>query len=156
MRKALFSGVAVLFLASMVSAQASGAKAAGGGSSADDVRQRWVAAANAKDAAGLAALYTEDAVLMPTNMASVKGRTAIQSSWKAMLDQGAHDVSLTKTGGAMAADWGYEVGTYSAMFGSSPDKGKYMLSLKKGKDGRWMIHEDIFNSDMPCMAAPAK
>ena len=56
MRKALFSGVAVLFLASMVSAQASGAKAAGGGSSADDVRQRWVAAENAKDAEGFAAL----------------------------------------------------------------------------------------------------
>jgi len=155
MKKALFSGIGLLLLAGMASAQAGGTKAAGG-SSPDDVRQRWVAAANAKDAAGLAALYTEDAVLMPTNMASVKGRTAIQSSWKSMLDQGAHDVALTKTGGAMASDWGYEVGTYSAMFGSSPDKGKYMLSLKKGKDGKWMIHEDIFNSDMPCMAAPAK
>jgi uncharacterized protein (TIGR02246 family) len=152
MRKALFSGLGLLFLASMASAQAMAAK---GASTPDELRQRWVAAANAKDAAGLAALYTDDALLMPTNMASVKGRAAIQSSWKGMLDQGAHDISLKKVGGAQAADWGYEVGTYSAMFGTSPDKGKYMLSVKKGKDGKWLIHEDIFNSDMPCTPAPA-
>jgi uncharacterized protein (TIGR02246 family) len=157
MKKALFSSLGLLFLASMVSAQAMAAKA-GGASSPDEVRQRWVAAANAKDAAGLAALYTDDALLMPANTAAVKGRAAIQNSWKGMLDQGAHDISLKKVGGAQAADWGYEVGTYSAMFGTSPDKGKYMLSLKRGKDGKWLIHEDIFNSDMPCApaTAPAK
>lgn len=154
MRKALFSGLGLLFLATMVSAQAMAAKG-GGASSPDEIRQRWVAAANSKDAAGLAGLYTDDALLMPSNMASVKGRAAIQASWKGMLDQGAHNVSLTRVSGAQAGEWGYEVGTYSAMFGNSPDKGKYMLSLKKGKDGKWLIQEDIFNSDMPCAAPPA-
>jgi ketosteroid isomerase-like protein len=153
MKKALLSGLGLLFLASMVSAQAMAAKA-GGASTPDELRQRWVAAANAKDAAGLTALYTDDAMVMPSNAPTAKGRTAVQGVWKGLMDQGAHDITLTKVSGAMASDWGYEVGTYSAMFGTSQDKGKYMLSLKKGKDGKWLIQEDIFNSDMPC-AAPA-
>ena len=76
-----------------------------------------------------------------------------------MLDQGAHDISFRRENWAARRrpTEGYGgIGTYSAMFGTSPDKGKYMLSLKKGKDGKWMIHEDIFNSDMPCAPAPAK
>ena len=151
MKKALLSGLGLLFLASMVSAQA----AAKGASTPDELRQRWMAAANSKDAAGITALYTDEAMVMPSNAPTAKGRTAVQGVWKGLIDQGAHDVKLTKVGGAMAADWGYEVGTYSAMFGTSQDKGKYMLSLKKGKDGKWLIHEDIFNSDMPCPPAPA-
>ena len=156
MKKALSSAIGILFLASMAAAQA--ASKAGGASTPDELRQRWVAAANAKDAAGLTALYTDDAMVMPSNAPTAKGRTAVQGVWKGLMDQGAHDITLTKVGGAQTNDWGYEVGTYSAMFGTSQDKGKYMLSLKKGKDGKWLIHEDIFNSDMPCApaSAPAK
>ena len=133
MRKALLAGLCVLFVSSIAAAQAMAAK--GGASSPEDSRARWVAAANAKDAAGIAALYTDDAMLMPPNTAAVKSRTAIQAHWKGMLDQGAHDITLAKVAGGQSGDWAYEAGTYGAMFGTSPDKGKYLLTLKRARTG---------------------
>src|SRR5687767_8647479 len=44
----------------------------------------YLDAANAGDSAGWAALYTEDAVMMPPNSPAVEGRAAIES-WLAML-----------------------------------------------------------------------
>ena len=155
MRKALLSVLGVLLFASFASAQGSTkATKAGGAATPDELRERWAAAANAKDAAGIAALYMEDALLMPSNAPTAKGRVAIQAALQGMLEQGAHDISLSKVDGGMSGSWGYEAGTYGATFGTSKDKGKYLLTLKKGADGKWLIQDDIFNSDMPCAAAP--
>ena len=155
MRKALLSTLGLLLAAAVASAQATAAKA-GGASTPDELRSRWTAAANAKDAAGIAALYMENALLMPPNAAAVKGRAAIQAFFQGMIDQGAHDITLGKVDGGTSGSWGYEAGTFAATFGTAKDAGKYLLSLKKGADGKWLIQDDIFNSDMPCAPAPAK
>ena len=81
----------------------------------------------------------------------------IQSFWKGMVDQHTGKVTLTRVGGWQGSDTGYEAGTYTAMMGTGNDTGKYMLTLKKGADGKWLINNDIFNSDLPCPPrAPAK
>jgi ketosteroid isomerase-like protein len=58
--------------------------------------------------------------------------------------------------------WGYddlltEVGTYTltSKDGKEVDKGKY-IDLWKMEDGKWKLHRDIFNSDLPCPPAPSK
>jgi uncharacterized protein (TIGR02246 family) len=155
MRKAVIVSVVLLLLAGISTAQS--ASKAGGAATADEIRQRWMAAGNAKDAAGIAALYAEDAMVMPPNAAAVKGRAAIQSFWKGMVDQLGSNVTLTRVGGWQGGDTGYEAGTYAAMMGTVNDTGKYLITFKKGADGKWLITNDIFNSDLPCPPpAPAK
>ena len=43
-----------------------------------------------------------------------------------------------------------EVGTYtvSSAEGTELDKGKFICLWKK-EDGKWKIHRDVFNSDLP-------
>lgn len=120
-----------------------------------------MAGANAKDAAKMASTYAEDTALMPPNSAIVRGRANIQAFWQGMLDQGARDVSLASFGSATSGAVGYEAGTYQFTMqpaGGQPttDKGKYLVALKRGADGKWHLAYDIFNSDSPCPPAVAK
>jgi uncharacterized protein (TIGR02246 family) len=155
MNKAVFTSVVFLLVTGISSAQ--NASKAAGAATPDEIRQRWMAAGNAKDAAAIAALYAEDATVMPPNGAAVKGRAAIQSFWKGMVDQLTGKVTLARVGGWQGGDTGYEVGTYASMMGTGNDTGKYLITLKKGADGKWLITNDIFNSDLPCPPpAPAK
>jgi len=148
MRKVAIVSSLALLLAAVSSAQmASKATGAGAG---DEIRQKWMAAGNAKDAAAIAALYAEDAMVMPPNAAAVKGRAAIQAFWKGMVDQLGSKVTLTKVSGWQGGDTGYEAGTFAAMMGGVNDSGKYLIIFKKGADGKWLITNDIFNSDLPC------
>lgn len=112
------------------------------------------AAASRGDAAAVAALYTEDALVMPSNTPAVKGRAAIQEFFKGMFAQGARNVKFGQVAAVGSGSNGYEVGTYDFDIGpaSAPvhDKGKYIVGLRRAADGRWLIAHDIFNSDLPC------
>ncbi len=120
----------------------------------------WEAAANRKDASSIAALYTEDALLMPPNAPAVRGRAAVEAFFKGLFDQGARDVKLVQIGAAGSGGSGYAAGTYEFTAGpvgtqAIHDKGKFITGMKRGADGKWLIAYDIFNSDLPCPPAPA-
>ena len=51
-------------------------------------------AANAKNAAGLAAFYAEDATLLPPGSPLIKGRSSIQAFWDGFIKAGASDPKL--------------------------------------------------------------
>ncbi len=117
-----------------------------------DVTAQWQAAAVANDNAGLAALYTEEAVFMPPNQPAVEGRASIQTwieSFPAMttaelvIDEidgrgdlafvrGHYDITMTGPDGALI-----------------PDRGKYLEIRRRQPDGAWLLAVDIFNSDLP-------
>jgi uncharacterized protein (TIGR02246 family) len=154
MKKILAVVGTCLFLTASVEAQKAPAAKAGG-DALGFLRKDWVAAANAKDAAKLTSLYADDAVLMPSNAPMAKGHAAIQAVWKGLMDQGARDIVLTPVGGSVSGDLAYESGTYTftmngAGGAAASDKGKYILVAHRGADGKWWIHDDIFNSDLPC------
>src|SRR6187402_665326 len=101
------------------------------------------------DSAGLAALYTSDAKFMVPNMPAFSGKANIQSAFSGMFaETGPIDLKLTSNEVS-----GNEVGSYSMTDkkGKEIDKGKYIV-LWKMEDGKWKLHRDIFNSDMPAMA----
>ena len=114
----------------------------------------WEAAFNAKDAAKIAALYAEDAVVMPPNQAPVKGRANIEAHWKSEIQQGGTNVKLNPVESAVSGSQAFEVGTMTMTLpGGKTDRGKYVAILKRvGND--WKIAYDIYNSDAP--PAPLK
>ena len=102
------------------------------------------------DAAGAAAVYTEDAAILPPNGETMVGRANIQGFWQGALDMGLVGATLetveleTYPGGAV------EVGKYtlSVAGGQVVDSGKYIVVWKQER-GAWKWHRDIWNSSLP-------
>jgi ketosteroid isomerase-like protein len=114
----------------------------------------WEASFNAKDLDGVAALYTDDARLMPPNAEMTTGKDAVRAAFGSMIDAGLSG-ELTSVEAKVAGDIGYNIGTYKLMAGDDVvDTGKYMEIWHRGNDGEWYMANDTWNSDMP--AAPPK
>jgi uncharacterized protein (TIGR02246 family) len=114
--------------------------------------------ARSGDRAAVAALYTEDAIIMPANQPLIKGREAIQAWHEA--SPAIEDFNLTIEDVFGRGDIAVVRGTYSmtiALEGAPEpieDTGKYIEIRRKQEDGSWLIAIDIFNSDMPFPESP--
>lgn len=114
----------------------------------------YVAAVEAHDWEGLAALFKEDGVLLPPNEAAVVGRTAILDRGKG-LDLAAVDYSHTEIDIGGTSGVAYLQGSYTTSItlgsGAGPyeDSGKYLWILERQPDGVWLIEKAIWNSDLP-------
>ena len=120
--------------------------------------KEYMAAFNAKDAAKVAALYTDDATLNAPNEPAAHGRKAVQAWAQKNIDQGASNLVLTPTESAISGSIAYESGTYSIAIappGQKPitDKGKYLIVFKQTA-GKWLIAHDTYNSDLPPPPSP--
>jgi ketosteroid isomerase-like protein len=118
---------------SLVVAMSAGAVAAGAQDaavrSAIEVGNNKLSAAVAKgDAAMMASLYTTDAEAFPPNSDVVKGRAAIQATWKGAFDSGVSGLELATAGVESHGPLAYEVGTYVIKLknGTVADRGKYV------------------------------
>ena len=119
---------------------------------------------NAKDFKGAAALYAEDAIVLPPNQAAIQGRAAIQADLEASPPLSNFQLQSLEMEGR--GDLAYDRGTYSMTVtppGAAPieDRGKYVAIWRKQADGSWKCLRDIWNSDLPLPApekpaAPAK
>ena len=109
----------------------------------------WTAAFNKGDAAAVAALYSEDAYVLPPGSAMVKGRPAIEAFWRQAAQQ-MTDAKLTTVDvlplGRSAAR---EIGTVTLKTKSQPPQeivGKYVVVWRKiGRE--WKLATDIWNTD---------
>ena len=108
------------------------------------------------DAEASAACFTEDAQFNPPNAAQVSGRENIKAAMEDMLASGMSGLELEVTEVSGSGDMVYETGTYEATINPGgpdavafTDKGKYIVIWKKGEDGTWRLHRDIWNSNMP-------
>lgn len=133
-----------------------------GASSADEAAIRaqtiaWGKAYNAGDAAGVAAQYADDALLMPPGHAGVKGKDAIAaffaSDVAASQKAGVVFVLAPATDVGVSGDMGWESGTFTVTLdGAVVDSGKF-LSVSRKKDGKWQYVRDTWNSDVAPAAA---
>lgn len=98
----------------------------------------------AKDAAALAALFTEDGMVLPSFRPPVRGRGPILAYYSG---QGGPLV-LRAFAYAVEGDVGYILGGYSRAVGE-PDMGKFTLTLRKDGTGRWFIVSDMDNGNQP-------
>jgi uncharacterized protein (TIGR02246 family) len=120
----------------------------------------FASAANAGNAAGVAANYVPDAQLMPPNQPVVQGREAVQKFWGGLL--GAYQVKFQVTADEVEGrgDLAYARGHYTLdgtpKAGGAPamhDQGKYLEILRRQPDGRWLYAVDMYSSDLPLPAA---
>jgi uncharacterized protein (TIGR02246 family) len=116
--------------------------------------ESFMAAFKRGDAAGLAALYTENGEVLPPNTDSLTGKEAIQAFWQALFDMGIKGIKLKAVEVESLGDTAIEVSKYTVHGeeGQELDKGKYIVIWKQ-KEGQWKLHRDIYNSSMP---APEK
>lgn len=106
---------------------------------------RYVTASNQGDVEALTSLYAEDALLLPPDHAPVEGRKAIEEFWRQGTDQGLRVTTLRLE---VAGDVGYLIGRYNlpATAKEEADSGKYVMCLKRQRDGSWKLTADIWNS----------
>lgn len=112
--------------------------------------KRFMDALGKGDAAGLTALYAENAQLLPTNSDFVTGKEAIQAFWQAGIDMGIKGAKLETIEVEGHGDTAYEVGKYTILGEGKAviDAGKYVVIWKQEK-GQWKLYRDIWNTSMP-------
>lgn len=105
----------------------------------------WVCAFNAKDGAGIAAVYTADAVLLPPDAAPIEGLEAISGFWgdfAGSVDSARLEIQEMFVDGDLAN----VIGTFKLeVAGEQPLTGKYVEMWTRGEAG-WRMHRDIWNA----------
>jgi uncharacterized protein (TIGR02246 family) len=114
----------------------------------EGLNQRFMAAFSSGDFGTVAAMYTEDAYLLPPGLEMIKGRAAIQAFWT-RASEAIRDVELTtvdvKPLGTEAAR---EVGTFRLKIKGAETQeiiGKYVVVWQRvGSD--WKLATDMWNT----------
>ena len=119
------------------------------GSAIGEQNAKFMEAVSTGDAAALALLYTEDAVLLPPGSDYIKGRDAIQEFWGEGFKMGEQTAVLTTESINGANDLVYELGKYDWTLtledqADTTMHGNYMV-IWKNVEEVWMLHVDIWN-----------
>lgn len=113
--------------------------------------QNFMDAFSRADAAGIAALYTEDAKLLPPGSPMMSGKEAIQSFWQGVMDMGLKEARLDIVEVESQGNLAYEISRFT-LSGQQPGgesillMGKYVV-VWKNEGGLWKLHVDIWNTD---------
>lgn len=105
---------------------------------------------NRGDAAGCAAFFTEDVLLMAPDQPMTRGKKAFEDIYRSRMDEssgGTHSNKLVEYG--VEGDLAYQVGTFSISGTNPTEQGKFLNILKRQADGTWKVAVSMFNSDRP-------
>lgn len=151
MKAARVALAAVILCACAKSGDKAADSSASGSSAADTtngaaaiakVRGAWADGAHNKDAPGVAAMYTEDAVLVGSDQPLVSGRAAIQAALAKEFPI-SHGLQINSENSDVSGDLGYDFGTFAqeveAGGKTSVMGGAYLVVLKRQHDGSWKI-----------------
>ena len=134
-------------------------------SAIDAANAQWPRLTSTGHADSIAEFYAADAVIMPPNMATMKGKEAIRTFFATLNTM---DPKPTLTlhaeavhgAGEMAMErgrwnWTYPAGAKLPPGMATVDSGKYIVHWMQ-QNGKWLIIDDIWNSDtpLPMPAAP--
>ena len=103
-----------------------------------DYEQAWTGG----DSEGLADLFTQDGFVLRARRPPVRGHAAVLRTYENV----GGNLALRALDFAVSDSIGYIVGAFAAEPGD-PDIGKFVLLLRRGPSGRWLIVADIDNGN---------
>lgn len=148
MRKAFWSSFLVLALMSLPASAETFRETVEKGA------QAWTGAFNAGDAAGVAALYSENGMLLPPDATQIEGRQSIQDEFQSWIDSGYTNIVFDVVEVEESGDLGYEIGLFSVDYPAEGDQiatatGNYLVVWKREADGVWRLYRDTWNDTPP-------
>ena len=114
----------------------------------DETNRAAEQAVAAGDVAGFVErVYTEDATILPPGARRMSGHADIEAFWTSAAEQlGLSGISLhSEHVTPMGSDMAYEIGTGTLQTSQGPMQAKYVVIWKRGDDGLWRWHVDIWN-----------
>jgi uncharacterized protein (TIGR02246 family) len=122
----------------------------------EETMAAWEKAYNNGDAAGVAAVYSENGIVMAPNTPVVQGRAAIEKFMQDGMAQGPSMISIKTDESYTHGDDGVRRGTYrvTTKDGQEIEVGKFVELWKKNGD-KWELRVDIWNTDAPPPAPAA-
>lgn len=118
---------------------------------AEELNAEWDAAFNRGDAAALAALYAEDAIVSPGNGGTLQGRDSIRELFQGFFDNGLHDHAIEVIRAERAGDVLYQVARWQAHAtdadgGDVTYGGVLTTVLRRDAGGEWRLHVHTWNA----------
>ena len=147
-----FSRIATIAIATAIApipsqAQSTAADIAAIGKVAAEFSQRYMRG----DAQGMAELYTENGAIFPAGRPIIKGRPDIKAYWTLPPNVKVVEHKTTADSIIVVGNTAYDYGTFRAVNArdgqaGNPGFGKYVIVWQKQRDGRWLMHLDIWNN----------
>lgn len=115
--------------------------------------QDWALACNSKQLDDLVGLYTNDALVLRSNVPPVRGNAAIREFFFAALDGGLGEVEMEGLRVEIFGDVAYEAGRCKmlvpfAVGKRREERGKYLVIYTRQKNGEWKASADCWSSDL--------
>jgi ketosteroid isomerase-like protein len=130
----------------------------------DAANAQWPHLTSSGHADSIAEFYAVDAVIMPPNMATMKGKDAIRAFFATINTIDPRPTLTLRAvtvvaSGPVAVEtgrwlWAFPAGAKLPPGTPAVDSGKYIVRWSQ-QNGRWLMVDDIWNSDMPLPTAPA-
>jgi len=130
----------------------------------DAANAQWPRLTSTGHADSIAEFYAADAVLMPPNMPTVHGKDAVRAFFATMNTIDPRPTLTLRAvtvvaSGPVAVEtgrwhWAFPAGAKLPPGMAAVDSGKYIVRWTQ-QNGRWLMLDDIWNSDSPLPTAPA-
>ena len=108
----------------------------------DRVLRDYERAWQANDNNALVALFTPDGFVMQPRRPAIRGQVNLKEAYR---HSAGSPLFLRALSFAQQGSVGYIIGAYRST-AANTDIGKFILALRKGADGRWLIAADMDNS----------
>jgi uncharacterized protein (TIGR02246 family) len=115
--------------------------------------QEFARAFNAGEVQRIAGMYTDQAVFLPPNTGTLRGRDSLPGFFAALLAEGATDLTMEPRDVSGQGPLAYESGSYVLLRKpedgrQTRDRGKYLFVLRHYNEG-WLYEYFMWSSDLP-------